>query len=105
MGVGLEVGEMDRCIIVTLQEAEDGHVVQGVGGGVEMVRDWEVQTFVANRAEVFRKAVPEPPFGFPDVEEAKSGTADAVYHIGRCAGDHLFDVESLLGAWDGGEGG
>lgn len=54
---------------------------------------------------MFCKAVPEPPLGFPDVEEATPGTADAVYHIGRCAGEHLLDVESLLGAWDGGEGG
>eukprot|EP00061_Rhincodon_typus_P008727 g31595.t1 len=28
--------------VVTLEEAQDGHVVLGVGGGVEVVRDWEV---------------------------------------------------------------
>eukprot|EP00061_Rhincodon_typus_P001711 g15534.t1 len=36
-------------IVVALEAAQDGHVVQGVGGGVEVVREWEVQLFVANR--------------------------------------------------------
>eukprot|EP00061_Rhincodon_typus_P002265 g17029.t1 len=36
-------------IIVALEEAQDGHVVQEVGGEVEVVRNWEVQLFVANR--------------------------------------------------------
>eukprot|EP00061_Rhincodon_typus_P001404 g14712.t1 len=72
-----------RVIIVALEEAQDGHV-QGVGGGVEMDRDWEVQSFVANRAEVFHKVVAKPLLGFPDVQEATLGTADTVYHISRC---------------------
>eukprot|EP00061_Rhincodon_typus_P018508 g47706.t1 len=33
-------------IVMTLEEAQDGHVVQGVGGGVEVVHDWEVLSFV-----------------------------------------------------------
>eukprot|EP00061_Rhincodon_typus_P009316 g32733.t1 len=37
-------------IIVALEEAQDGRVIQGVGGGVEVVRDWEVLSFVTNRA-------------------------------------------------------
>eukprot|EP00061_Rhincodon_typus_P002034 g16420.t1 len=36
-------------IVVALEEAQDGHAVQGVGGEVEVVRDWEVQSFVMNR--------------------------------------------------------
>eukprot|EP00061_Rhincodon_typus_P009178 g32459.t1 len=31
-------------IVVALQEAQDGHVICGMAGGVEMVRDWEVRT-------------------------------------------------------------
>eukprot|EP00061_Rhincodon_typus_P000995 g13396.t1 len=29
-------------IVVVLEEAQDGHVVQALGGGVEVVRNWEV---------------------------------------------------------------
>eukprot|EP00061_Rhincodon_typus_P009359 g32806.t1 len=76
-----------------------------MGRGVEMVHNWEMQLFSANRVYVFCKAVPKPLLGFPDVEEATSGTANTVYHISRCAGEPLLDVAGLLGAWDGGEGG
>eukprot|EP00061_Rhincodon_typus_P002347 g17282.t1 len=47
-------------IVVTLKEAQDGHVVQGVGGGVGVVHDWKVLSFVANRVQVLYKAVSEP---------------------------------------------
>eukprot|EP00061_Rhincodon_typus_P000902 g13137.t1 len=68
-------------VIVTLKEAQDGHVAQGVGGGVEMVRDQKVLSFVANRAKVVYKTASEHPLGLTDVEEATSGAADAVDHI------------------------
>eukprot|EP00061_Rhincodon_typus_P016471 g44707.t1 len=58
-----------RGVIVTLEEAQDGHVAQEVGGGVEMVRDWKVLSFVLSRAQVLYKAVSEPPLGLTDVEE------------------------------------
>eukprot|EP00061_Rhincodon_typus_P001947 g16215.t1 len=88
-------------VIVTLEEARDGRVVQGVGGGVEMVHDWKVLSFVANRAQVLYKAVCEPSLGLTDVEEAASGAADAVDHIDRCAGEPLSDVKGLFSALDG----
>eukprot|EP00061_Rhincodon_typus_P016947 g45424.t1 len=72
-------------IVVALEDAQDGHVIQGVGRGVEVVRDWEVLSFVAYRAQVFYKAVSEPPFGLTDVEETTLGTLDTIDHIDRCA--------------------
>eukprot|EP00061_Rhincodon_typus_P001014 g13450.t1 len=79
-------------VSVTLEESQDGHVTQGVGGGVEMVRNWKVLSFVANRAQILYKAVSKPPLGLTDVEEATSGAVDAVYHIDGCAGEPLSDV-------------
>eukprot|EP00061_Rhincodon_typus_P007264 g28793.t1 len=72
-------------VVVTLEEAQDGHVVQGVGGGVEVVRDWKVLSFVTNRVQMFYKAVSEPLFGLTDVEEATPGAANAIDRIGGCA--------------------
>eukprot|EP00061_Rhincodon_typus_P005492 g25059.t1 len=88
-------------IIVTLEEAQDGHVTQGLGGGVEMVRNQKVFSFVANRVQVFYKAVSEPLLGLTDIEEATLGAADAIDHIDGCAGEHLSGVEGVFGAWDG----
>eukprot|EP00061_Rhincodon_typus_P000829 g12895.t1 len=61
-------------IVVALEEAQDGHVVQGVRGGVEVARDGK--GVVTNRALVLHNVVSKPSLGFPDVEEATSGTAD-----------------------------
>eukprot|EP00061_Rhincodon_typus_P001397 g14695.t1 len=68
-------------VIVTLEKAQGGHATQGVGGRVEIVRDWKVLLFVINRGQMLYKVVSEPPFGLTDVEEATSGAADAVDHI------------------------
>eukprot|EP00061_Rhincodon_typus_P002900 g18773.t1 len=57
-----------------------------MGGGVEVVRDWEVRSLVMNREYVLHKAVSKPLLGFPRVEEATSGTADTIDHISGCAG-------------------
>eukprot|EP00061_Rhincodon_typus_P012305 g37948.t1 len=92
-------------IVVTLEAAQDGHVTQGVGGGVEVVRNWKVLSFVANRVHVLYKAISEPLLGLTDVEEATSGAVDAIDHIDRCAGEPLSDVKVLFGSLDGGEGG
>eukprot|EP00061_Rhincodon_typus_P002461 g17623.t1 len=80
-------------VIVTLEGAQDGHVTQGVGGGVEVVRDRKVLSFVVNGAQMLYKVVSEPLLSLTDVEEATSGTADAIDHISRSAGEHLSDVE------------
>eukprot|EP00061_Rhincodon_typus_P014279 g41208.t1 len=84
------------CVVVTLEEAQDGHVIQGVGEGVEIVRDWKLLSFVTSRAQVLYKVVSESPLGLTDVEEATSGAADGVDHISGCAGEHLSDVEGFF---------
>eukprot|EP00061_Rhincodon_typus_P001921 g16138.t1 len=80
-------------IIVTLEEAQDSHVTQRVGGGVEMVRDRKMLSFIVNRAQVLYKAVSESPLGLTDVGEATSVAADAIRHVDRYAGEPLSDVE------------
>eukprot|EP00061_Rhincodon_typus_P008607 g31357.t1 len=80
-------------VIVTLEAAQDGHVAQRVGGGVEIVGDRKVLAFVANRAQVLYKEDSESLFGLTDVEEATSGAADAIDHIDGCAGEPLSVVE------------
>eukprot|EP00061_Rhincodon_typus_P011155 g35963.t1 len=90
-------------IIVTLEEAQDGHVAQGVGEGVEVVRDWKVLSFVANRPQLLYKVVSMSPLHLTDVEEATSGAADAIDHISGCAGEPLSDVKGFFGSLDGGE--
>eukprot|EP00061_Rhincodon_typus_P000255 g11055.t1 len=60
----------------------------------------EVREDVGDSVLVLRTNL-KPSLVFPDVEAATMGTADALCHISRCAGEHLLDVESLLGSWDG----
>eukprot|EP00061_Rhincodon_typus_P009072 g32258.t1 len=93
-----------RVAFVTLEEAQDGHVTQLVGGGVEMFCDWKVLSFVANRAQALHKAVSEPLLDLTDIEETTLGTADAIDHVDGCSGEPLSDVKGLFGALDGGEG-
>eukprot|EP00061_Rhincodon_typus_P006860 g27929.t1 len=92
-------------VIVTLEDAQDGHIIQGVGGRVKMVCDRKVSLFVANRTYVLYKAVSEPSLGLSDVEEATPGAADTVDQVDRYAGEHLSHVEVLFCALNGGEGG
>eukprot|EP00061_Rhincodon_typus_P002623 g18039.t1 len=66
-------------VVVTLEEAQDGHIIQKAG----VVRGWKVLVFVANRAQVLYKVVSEPPLGLTDVVEATLGAADAVDPISR----------------------
>eukprot|EP00061_Rhincodon_typus_P016665 g44996.t1 len=91
-------------VIVTLKEAQDGHVTQALGGGVKMVGDQKVLLFVMYRVQVLYKMVSEPPLSLADVEEATSGAADTVDQVDCCAGEPLFNVEGLLWALNGGEG-
>eukprot|EP00061_Rhincodon_typus_P001742 g15640.t1 len=72
-------------VIVTLEEVQDEYVTQGVGGGVEIVRDWKVLSFVMNRGQMLYKVVSEPPLDLTNEAEATSGTADAIDHIDGCA--------------------
>eukprot|EP00061_Rhincodon_typus_P002914 g18810.t1 len=85
-------------VIVTLEEAQDGHVTQGLGGGVQIVGNWKVVVFVAYRAQMLYKTVSEYMLGLTDVEEATSGAADTVNQIDGCAGEHLSNVEDAVEA-------
>eukprot|EP00061_Rhincodon_typus_P001260 g14216.t1 len=76
-------------IILTLEEAQDGHVTQGV----EMVRDQKVLSFVLYRVQVLYKAVSETPLDLTDVEETTLRATDAKDHIVGYAGEPLSDVE------------
>eukprot|EP00061_Rhincodon_typus_P017314 g45958.t1 len=74
-----------RGVIVVLEEAEDGLVIQG--------------------AQMLHKLVTESVFGLTNVEEAKLGATDTVDQVGGCAGELLSDLESLSRALNGGEKG
>eukprot|EP00061_Rhincodon_typus_P002972 g18964.t1 len=74
---------------VTLEEAQDGHVTQGVGGGVKCLATGRCCRL--SRTEHYEK-VSKSMLGLTDVEENTSGAVDAVDHIDRCAGEPLSDV-------------
>eukprot|EP00061_Rhincodon_typus_P010152 g34222.t1 len=63
-------------VIVILEEAQDGHITQGVGG-----------------AQMLYKAVSKSPLGLTHVQEATSGAADAVDQVDGHAGEPMTDVE------------
>eukprot|EP00061_Rhincodon_typus_P009577 g33190.t1 len=68
-------------VIVTLEEAQDGHVTQGLGGEVK-IGDRKVLSFVVDRAQMLHETVSEPPLCFTDVKAAASGAADRVDRVG-----------------------
>eukprot|EP00061_Rhincodon_typus_P003683 g20705.t1 len=92
-------------VIVPLEEAQYGHVIKGVGGGVKIVSNRKVLLIIAYRAQMLHKSVPESALGLTDVEEATSGGSDMVDQVGRCTGEPLSDLESFFWASDGGERG
>eukprot|EP00061_Rhincodon_typus_P007956 g30142.t1 len=92
-------------VIVTLEEAQDGHVIKRVGGGVKMVSDRKVLSIIAYRAQMLHKIVPESVLGLIDAEETTSGATDTVDQVGGCISEPLSDMECLLCVLDGGEGG
>eukprot|EP00061_Rhincodon_typus_P013119 g39290.t1 len=67
---------------MTLDGAQDGHV--DLGGGVEVVHDWKVLSFVANRAQGLYKAVSKPPLGLTDVETDSPAHPSNVICCIRC---------------------
>eukprot|EP00061_Rhincodon_typus_P013866 g40501.t1 len=68
-------------VIVTLEEAQDGHVAKGVGGGIEMVGNWNLLLIIMYRAQMLRKSVTESALGLTDVEETTSGATDTVDQV------------------------
>eukprot|EP00061_Rhincodon_typus_P003736 g20854.t1 len=79
-------------IIVTLEEAQDGHATQGVSRGVKMVGDWKV-LFVAYRAQMLYEMFYEYVLGLTDAEEATLDAADAVDQVEGCVGECLSNAE------------
>eukprot|EP00061_Rhincodon_typus_P013443 g39820.t1 len=55
-------------VVVILEDAQNEHVIQGVRDAVEVVCDWKVLSFVANRVQMLYKVDLEPPLGLTDVE-------------------------------------
>eukprot|EP00061_Rhincodon_typus_P011289 g36194.t1 len=92
-------------IIVTLEETQDGHVIKGVGRGVEMVSNRKVLLIILNRVQTLCKSVSESLLGLTDVEEATWGATDTVDQVRGCTGESLSDLEKMFGALDGGERG
>eukprot|EP00061_Rhincodon_typus_P000494 g11888.t1 len=80
-------------VIVILQEAQDGHVTQGVGGGVKMDGNQKVLSFVMYRAQMLYKTVSDSMHGLTNVEEATSRAVDTVDQVDGCAGELLSDME------------
>eukprot|EP00061_Rhincodon_typus_P011798 g37079.t1 len=92
-------------VIVTLEEPQDGHVIQGVGGRVKMGGNQKMLSFVANRAQMLYGTVSESMFGHINTEEVTAGATDIVDQVDGCAGESLFNVEGLFCALNGGDGG
>eukprot|EP00061_Rhincodon_typus_P005862 g25878.t1 len=92
-------------IIETLEEAQDGHVTQGVGGAIKMVGNRKMLLIIAYRVQKLCESVTESVLGFIDVQEATLGATDTVDQVGGLTGESLSDVERLFAALDGGEKG
>eukprot|EP00061_Rhincodon_typus_P013806 g40405.t1 len=88
------------CVIVTLEEAQDGHVTKGMGVGVTMVGNQMVVLIGECRAQMLRELVTEPALGLSNVEETTSGAMDTVDQIGGYTDESLLDLETLFGALD-----
>eukprot|EP00061_Rhincodon_typus_P004180 g21936.t1 len=65
-------------VIVTLEEAQDGHVIKGVGGGVKMVGNRKMLSFVMYKAQMLHEMVLKSALGLTNVEEDTSGATDTV---------------------------
>eukprot|EP00061_Rhincodon_typus_P006900 g28007.t1 len=90
---------------VALEEAQDGHAIQGVGGGVKMVDNWKVMLFVTYRTQMLYETVSNSMHGLTDVAEGTLGAADIVDQVGGCRGEPLSGMKDLFWALDEGEGG
>eukprot|EP00061_Rhincodon_typus_P015510 g43222.t1 len=65
-------------VIVTLEEAQDGHVTKGVGGGVKIVGNRKVVLIKAYREQMLHDLATETTLGLTDVEETTMGVTDTV---------------------------
>eukprot|EP00061_Rhincodon_typus_P016464 g44695.t1 len=90
-------------IIVTLEEAQDGHVIEGMGEGIKMVGNWKVLLILVYTAQTLCESVIESVLGLTDVDEAASGATDTADLVGGYTSESLSDLERLFGALDGGD--
>eukprot|EP00061_Rhincodon_typus_P012536 g38325.t1 len=79
-------------LIMTLEEAQDGHVAKGLGGIIEMSGNQKVMLIGAYRAQMLRESV----FGLSAVEEATSGATVARDFESRSAGNAGDAVEGIM---------
>eukprot|EP00061_Rhincodon_typus_P009844 g33651.t1 len=88
-------------VIVTLEDAQDGHVIQGVGGGIKMVGNRKVLSFVVYRKQMLYEMGPKSTLGLTKVQEPTLGATDTVDQVGGCTGEPLPDMKCLLWALNG----
>eukprot|EP00061_Rhincodon_typus_P017614 g46385.t1 len=81
-------------IIVVLEEAQNGHVIKGVGGGVKMVDNRKVLLIIAYTVQMLHQTVPESAPGLTEFKEATSGATDIVDQVGGYTDELLLDVKS-----------
>eukprot|EP00061_Rhincodon_typus_P013438 g39815.t1 len=113
MAIGLEAPEVEyevvflqfACgVIVILKEAQDGHVIKGVGRGVKIVGSRKVLLITEYGVQMLHKLVTDSAFGLTDVVETTSGATDPVEQDEECTGESLLDLERLPGTLDRGVG-
>eukprot|EP00061_Rhincodon_typus_P017199 g45786.t1 len=64
--------------IVAVEEAQDGHVAKGVGGGIKMVGKWKVVLIEVYQLKMLRETVTESALGLPNIQETASGATDSI---------------------------
>eukprot|EP00061_Rhincodon_typus_P009881 g33711.t1 len=102
-------------LTLTMEEAEDGHVVWGLGGGVKVDGNQKVGLVGACGVQVVRKQVPESAFGLLDIEKTTLGAMDPVdeeiemagvglgkYQVGGCGREISRDDDVVDGLGDDG---
>eukprot|EP00061_Rhincodon_typus_P003766 g20914.t1 len=85
----------------TLEEAQDGRVNQGVGGGVKMVGDRKVVVFVVYRVQMLYETVSNFTLSLTDVEETTLGAVDVVDQVDGCTGEPQSNMKGLFWALNG----
>eukprot|EP00061_Rhincodon_typus_P010969 g35640.t1 len=61
-------------VIVALEEAQDGHVTQGVGGRAKMVSDRKVVLIIVYKVQMLHELVPKSVLGLINVEGGHIGS-------------------------------
>ncbi|XP_043545371.1 zinc metalloproteinase-disintegrin-like batroxstatin-2 [Chiloscyllium plagiosum] len=94
-----EDGSFLSCSIKALQRAENRQVALQARPYVEMTGYGKVGLVLAQRPEVFYKAVTQSVFCFFNIELALVDAANTIYKIGGDSGEMLLHLERLLSPW------